>query len=465
MAQPERLTPLDASFLYLERPAMHMHVAALSVFDPSTRPAGDLRFEDVRGVFADRLHLAPRFRHKVRTVPLNVALPVWVEDPHFDLDFHMRRAALPTPGGRRELTDYVQRILSRPLDRSRPLWELYVIEGLEDGHVATLLKVHHAMIDGLAGVQLAAALWDLSPAAPPTPPAPAWVPEPEPTSEDLLREAVEELATHPVRALTDAIETARRQPALAALNVGSVLSGVRSILDMGTRPTSSLDVEIGSNRRFAIADAPLQLFKDVKNALGGTVNDVVLTAVAGALHRLLRSRGEPTRGRTLRVLAPVSVRASGDRTIGNRVAPALVDIPVGTMGAKRRLAQVRAGTEHLKSSMMAMSADTIISLGAYAPGGLLAAAARAASLGPWFNLVVSNIPGPQQPMYLAGARLVASYPAMPLNRNSALSIACSSLGGTMAFGVTADWDAMPDVGVVADGMEEALDELAKVAGA
>jgi len=170
MTPPERLTPLDASFLYLERPAMHMHVAALSIFDPSTRPDGRLRFEDVEEVFASRLHLAPRFRHKVRTVPLNLALPVWVEDPHFDLDFHLRRAAVPSPGGRHELTGYVQRILSRPLDRSRPLWELYVLEGLEDGHVATLLKVHHAMIDGLAGVQLAAALWDLSPEAPPTPP-------------------------------------------------------------------------------------------------------------------------------------------------------------------------------------------------------------------------------------------------------------------------------------------------------
>lgn len=465
MAPPERLTPLDASFLYLERPAMHMHVAALSIFDPSTRPDGRLRFEDVREVFARRLHLAPRFRHKVRAVPFNLSLPVWVEDPHFDLDFHVRRAAVPSPGGHHEVTEYAGRILSRPLDRSRPLWELYVLEGLADGHVATLLKVHHAMIDGLAGVQLAAALWDLSPETPSTPPAPAWAPQPEPTSQDLLRDAVEVLTTHPVRALTDAVETARQQPALAALNVGSVLSGIRSILDMGTRPTSSLDVEIGSSRRFAIADAPLQRFKDVKNALGGTVNDVVLASVAGALHRLLRARREPTRGRTLRVLTPVSVRAAGDRTMGNRVAPALVDIPVGAMGAKRRLAEVRKATEHLKSSMMAMSADTIISLGAYAPGGLLAAAARAASLGPWFNLVVSNIPGPQQPMYLAGARLVASYPALPLNRNSALSIACSSLGGTMAFGVTADWDTMPDVELLANGIEDALEELGKAAGA
>jgi WS/DGAT/MGAT family acyltransferase len=464
MAPPERLTPLDASFLYLERPAMHMHVAALSVFDPSTRTDGRLRFEDAEAVMASRIHMAPRFRHRVRPIPLNLGLPVWVDDPHFDLDFHLRRAAVPSPGGRRELTEYVQRILSRPLDRTKPLWEMYVIEGLEDGHVATLLKIHHAMIDGISGMHLAAALWDLSPEVPPIPPAPTWEPEPEPSAEDLLRGTMEELATHPMRALGDAVEFARRQPAIAALNVGTVLSGVRSVLDMGARPVSPFDVEIGPNRRFAIAEAPLRRLKDVKDSLGGTVNDVVLASVGGALHELLRARKEPTRGRSLRAMVPVSVRAPGDATLGNRVAPALVDIPVGAMGAKRRLAEVRKGTEHLKSSMMALSADTIISLGAYAPGGLLAAAARAASLGPFFNLVVSNIPGPQQPMFFAGARLVASYPSMPLNRNSALSIACTSLGGTMAFGVTGDWDAMPDIDVLALGIERSLDELAKAAG-
>ncbi len=462
---PERMTPLDASFLYLERPAMHMHVAGLSIFDPSTRPGGRLRFGDVEAVMASRLHLAPRFRHKVRFVPMNLGLPVWVDDPSFDLDFHLRRSALPSPGGRDELTEYAARVLSRPLDRTKPLWEMYFIEGLEDGLVATLLKVHHAMIDGISGMHLAAALWDLSPDPAPIAPPPAWKPEPEPSSDDLVRGLVDELRTHPVRAFTDAVEFARRQPAVAALNVGSVLSGVRSVLDMGARPTSPFNVEIGPNRRFSIASAQLERLKEIKRALGGTVNDVVLAAVGGALHEMLRARKEPTRGRTLRVMVPVSVRASGDATLGNRVAPALVDIPVGAMGAKRRLAEVRKGTEHLKSSMMALSADTIIGLGAYAPGGLLAAAARAASLGPFFNLVVSNIPGPQEPMYFAGARLVASYPSMPLNRNSALSIACSSLGGTIAFGVTGDWDAMPDIGALAGGIEHSLDDLAKAAGA
>jgi WS/DGAT/MGAT family acyltransferase len=239
---------------------------------------------------------------------------------------------------------------------------------------------------------------------------------------------------------------------------------VQSLFGMGSRPESSLDVRIGPNRRFAMTEAPFQRFKDVKDSLGGTVNDVVLTAVAGALHRLLAARHEPTQGRTMRVMVPVSVRGSGDGPLGNRVAPAFVDLPVGRMGPKRRLALVRESTQHLKESMMAMGADAIIGLGAFAPGGLLAAAARAMSRRPWFNLVVSNIPGPQQPMYLAGARVIASYPGMPLGENSALSIACTSLGGTMAFGLTADWDGMPDLDELATALDASMEELAKVAG-
>ncbi|MGH2529142.1 MAG: WS/DGAT/MGAT family O-acyltransferase [Actinomycetota bacterium] len=461
---PERLTALDASFLYLERPAMHMHVAALSVFDPSTRPDGRLRSEDVAGVIASRIHLATRFRQKVMMVPGNVALPVWVDDPRFDLGFHVRRAGLPSPGGRRELTDYAQRVLSRPLDRTKPLWELYLIEGLEGGHVAALLKVHHAIFDGVSGMQLAAAVYDLEPVPPKPPPALPWNPEPEPGPADLLREAVLGQLTHPVRAFVNAVDQVVRAPATTAFGLGVIATGVRSIFDMGARPTSPLDVRIGPNRRFAMTEAPLQRFKDVKDALGGTVNDVVLTVVAGALHDVLKARKEPTRGRTLRVMVPVSVRASGEGGAGNRVAPAFVDVPVGAMSPKRCLAEVRKGTRHLKESMMAMGADAIISLGAYAPGGLLAGAARLVSRGAWFNLVVSNIPGPQQPMYLAGARLVASYPSMPLGENSALSIACSSLGGTMAFGLTGDWDGMPDIHSLALAIDESLDQLRKAAG-
>jgi diacylglycerol O-acyltransferase len=461
---PERFTALDASFLYLERPAMHMHVAGLSVFDPSSRLDGRLRYDDVARVIASRIHLAPRFRRKVLMVPGHLGLPVWVDDPHFDLEFHVRRSALPSPGGRRELTDSVQRVLSRPLDRTKPLWELYVIEGLEDGHVATLLKVHHAMIDGISGMQLAAVLYDVNPEPPEPPVASAWNPEPEPARADLVREAIFHQLTHPVQAVIDGLDQVLQAPAMTALGLGAIASGVGSIFGMGARPPSPFDVRIGPNRRFAMTEAPLQRFRDVKDALGGTVNDVVLTVVAGALHELLKARREPTRGRTLRVMVPVSVRAGTDDGAGNRVAPAFVDMPVGTMSPKRRLAEVRKGTRFLKDSMMALGADAIIGLGAYAPGGLLAAAARAVSRGRWFNLVVSNIPGPQQALYLAGARLVASYPSMPLGENSALSIACSSLGGVMAFGLTGDWDGVPDIHTLASAIDDSLEEICKAAG-
>jgi WS/DGAT/MGAT family acyltransferase len=326
------------------------------------------------------------------------------------------------------------------------------------------MKVHHATIDGLSGMALAAAMYDLAPEATDASPPPAWRPEPVPSPSDLLGDAVRDLARHPIDALTALVENVRRSPELAALGLGSVVSGVRSILDMGTRPASSFDVRVGPNRRFAMTEAPVHRFKEIKDALGGTVNDVVLAAVGAALHTLLRERHEPVKDRTLRVMVPVSVRGAGDGPLGNRVAPAFVDLPVGRMGPKRRLALVREGTRHLKESMMAMGADAIIGLGAFAPGGLLAAAARLASRGPWFNLVVSNIPGPQQPMYLAGARLVASYPSMPLGENAALSVACSSLAGTMAFGLTADWDAMPDLDRLATALDDALAELAKAAG-
>jgi len=440
-----------------------MHVSGLAVFDPSTRADGRLSFRDVEGVIASRIHLAPKLRRRVLEVPGHVALPVWADDRNFDLGFHLRHAALPAPGGRAELTDFVQRVLSRPLDRSKPLWELYVIEGLEHEHVATIMKVHHAVIDGISGMQIAMGFYDLTPEPPADRMPPPWTPEEEPTTAELLRAGIEHQLTHPASALADAARSLVRAPGGAALDVSIVASGVRSMLGMGARPRSPFDTTIGPNRRFAITDAPLQMYKDVKNALGGTVNDVVLTVVAGGIHRLLRDRRVPTKGVTLRVMVPVSVRTENERG-GNRVAPAFVDVPVGAMSPKRRLAIVRESTATLKESMMAMSADAIIGLGAYAPGGMLAAAARAASRGPWFNLVVSNIPGPQVPLYLAGARLVANYPSMPLGRNSALSIACTSLGGTMAFGLTADWDALPDVDALAIAMEDSLAELAKSAG-
>lgn len=460
---PERLTALDASFLYLERPAAHMHVAALSLFDASTRTGRPLRFEDVRVTIGSRLQLAPRLRKKVVHVPMGLALPVWVDDEGFDLDLHVRRAAVPSPGGRHELMALVQESLSRPLDRSRPLWELVVIEGLEDDHVATLMKVHHALMDGLSGIQIASAMYDVEPTPEDAVRPQAWQPEPEPSVVELVADAGRDTLTHPIRAGAHVIDVARRALDEVLAQVGDVASGVREIVDLGARPSSPFDVRVGPNRRFATTEAPFERFRALKSGLGGTVNDVVLAVVGGALHRLLAERGVPTRGLELRVMVPVSVRAAGD-PFGNRIAPGFVDLPVGAMRPARRLALVRARTEHLKSSSMVMSVDAIIGLGAYAPAALLSAAARAVSTAPWFNLVVSNVPGPQRPLFLSGAPLVASYPSMPLGPTSGLSIACTSLGGTMAFGLTADWNAVPDVDRLALALDESVAEFSKAAG-
>jgi WS/DGAT/MGAT family acyltransferase len=459
-----RLSGQDAAFLYLERPTMHMHVAGLSVLDPSTRPDGRVRAEDLAEVITSRLHLVPRFRQKVVFVPGNLARPVWVDDEDFDIEFHLRRAALPPPGGRRELADYVQRVHARPLDRSKPLWESYFIEGLEDGLVAILTKVHHAMIDGISGVDIATVLFDFS--AEPQILAPEqWTPEPEPSRMQLLADAAKEQVANPVGAITGAAQTIVRTPAAAVRGLGAVAGGVRDLLGMGTPPRGPFDRAVGSGRRFAMTEAPVYRFKEIKDALGGTVNDVVLTVVAGGLHKLLRARRDSTRDRSLRAMVPVSVRAEAEKmALGNRVSMIFVDLPVGRMSPEKRLSEVREKTKGIKDSMMAVGAESIMNLGTWAPPTLHALAARLVSRGHWFNLVISNVPGPQMPMYIAGARLLVNYPVMPLAENVGLSIAVTSLAGTMGFGFTGDWDAIPEIHDLALYTEEALDELAKAAG-
>ncbi|MBA3764167.1 MAG: wax ester/triacylglycerol synthase family O-acyltransferase [Actinobacteria bacterium] len=458
---PERLSSLDASFLYLETPAVHMHVAGVSVFDP--RDDGPLTYDDVQRVVEARLHLVPRLRQRVLSVPFGLARPLWIDDDRFDLDFHLRRAAIPSPGGRFHLERAVGRVLSRPLDPSKPLWELYVFEGLAERRTAVLLKLHHALSDGISGMAIASALFDLAPDAPiGTPPAAPWKARPSPTREDLVREAAQDLVLHPIEAVGHAIGA----PVRTLHALAETFAGVRDVVDMGAPPAGPFDTEVGPARRFAMAESSFARIREIKRVLGGTVNDVVLTAVAGGLHDLLEHRGDDTRGGTLRVMVPVSIRTKAERgEVGNRVAPAVVDVPVGPLRARTRLQRVRRATAQLKDSSMAVGADTIIGLGAYAPPALHSMAARLASRGRWFNLVVSNVPAPQVPLYLAGAPLVANYPSMPLGERSGLSIACTSLAGTMAFGLTADWDSLPDVEVLARGIESAVDELEKAAAA
>jgi WS/DGAT/MGAT family acyltransferase len=455
----ERLTALDASFLYLEKPGVHMHVAGLSIFGP--REDGiSLTYDDVERVVEARLRLAPRLRRKLRAVPGNISRPVWVDDDRFDLDFHLRRASVPSPGGRFELERAVGRVVSRPLDRTKPLWELYVFEDLAEGRTAILLKLHHAMADGIGVMMIWSALFDLAPDVPLGAPEEAWSPEPAPPFEELILDAVEEVVLHPIQSFTHVV----KQPRILAQTATATADALRIVAGMGTPPRGPFDGKVGPNRRFATAERPFEVFRKIKDSLGGTVNDVVLTAVAGGVHELLAQRGEPTKGKTLRAMVPVSVRSPGESgDIGNRVAPIFVDVPVGKMAARTRLRRVRAGTARIKDSGMAVGADTIIGLGAYAPPALHATAARLIAQARWCNLVVSNIPAPQVPLYLAGAPLEASYPAMNLKEDCGLSVACTSAAGTMAFGLTADWDRVPDLDVLTIGIESAIDELEKAA--
>jgi WS/DGAT/MGAT family acyltransferase len=452
----ERLSGLDASFLYLEKPGVHMHVAGLSLFGPR-QDGSFLTYDDVERVVEARLRLAPRLRRKLRQVPGNLSRPVWVDDDRFDLDFHLRHASVPSPGGRFELERAVGRVLSRPLDRTKPLWELYVFEDLSEDRTAILLKLHHAMADGIGGMMIASALFDLSPDAPLGAADEVWSPEPAPHVQDLILDAAEDVLLHPIQGLSHMA----RQPRLLAETVAATVGALRTVAGMGAPPRGPFDGRVGPNRRFATAERPFEMFRSIKQGLGGTVNDVVLTVVAGGVHALLESRGEPTRGRTLRAMVPVSVRSPGESgDIGNRIAPVFVDVPIGRMAAGGRPGGRRAAAARIKDSGMAVGADTIIGLGAYAPPALHATAARLIAQARWCNIVVSNIPAPQVPLYLAGAPMEASYPAMNLKEDCGLSIACTSAAGTMAFGLTADWDRVPDIDVLARGIESAIDELA-----
>jgi WS/DGAT/MGAT family acyltransferase len=448
----------------METPSVHQHVGGLAILDPSSRADGVLSYEALLNVVGSRLHLVPRFRQKVLFPPFSLARPVWVDDPGFDVTFHIRRAALPAPGGRRELIDQVQRVISRPLDRTKPMWELYLIEGMEGGMVALLTKVHHAMIDGIAAMDIASMLFDFVP-EPHIPNSPPWHPEPEPTRPELMAEAIRDQIRNPLRGAVEAVRRGMAAPNRALREITQTLEGVGKLLGAGIAPPSPFNRPAGPNRRFAMMEAPVRTLKDVKRALGGTVNDVVLATVAGAMHRLFRHRGLPTKGRVLRTMVPVSIRTNGDSSaLGNRVSSLFVDLPIGPMGAKRRLATIEATTRHLKHSTQAVGAEFLMNIGIWAPPTIHGMAARLAARGRLINLVVSNVPGPQVPMYIGGARLMAQYPIMPIAENMGLSIACTSLAGTMAFGITADWDTLPDVEVVAMAMDESLAELRKAAG-
>jgi WS/DGAT/MGAT family acyltransferase len=461
----QRLASVDAAFLEMEQPGLPMHVGGLFVFDapPDLEEGRASEFARFLELVRSRLHLVPRYRQKLITPPLGLGNPVWVDDPEFDLSYHVRHAALPAPGSTGQLTEYAARILSRQLDRARPLWELYVIEGLEHGRFAILAKSHHAMIDGLAGMDIATVMLDLAPdGSDQLPPPRAWSPRATPSTRDLAREAVRDLATSP----TALLETGRRAaetPAKSATRAIEVGHGVLSMARVNLArpaPRSLLNQRPGKHRRLAIQRIALDDVKVVKDAFATTVNDVVLAAVADATGRYLRHRGERTDRLWLRAMVPVSTRTASDaHALGNRVVSVFVDLPMAEMDPVERLRICHDAMAEVKSSHHAVGAGFLVGMTQFAPPTLHAMASRAAARSRLFNFLVTNVPGPQAPIYCLGARLLGAFPFTPLAATQAYAVGVTSIDGWLNVGVTADYRTLPDIERVTGYLVAAVAEL------
>jgi WS/DGAT/MGAT family acyltransferase len=463
MAHSDRLTALDAGFLHLERGGAHMHVASILVFVGD--PPG---YDELVGALDARLHLVPRYRQKLAHVPLGQGRPVWIDDPHFNVRYHVRHSALPEPGSDEQLKRLAARQFARPLDRTKPLWELSLVEGLEGAtRFAIVAKTHHALVDGVSGVDVTSVLFDTAPD--PTPPAREprrWVPRPEPPDAELLAQALLERATVPAEAARN-LRALTRAPRRALAEAGERLVGLGAMAWAGMRPAppTPFNVPIGPHRRYTWVDADLPRFKAIKDALGGTLNDAVLAAVALALGRFLRRRGEATDGVVLKAMVPVSVRADAERgALGNRVAAMWAPLPVAERDPQAVFAEVSDAMRGLKESGQAVGAVALTSLADFAPPTILSQAARLQARQRLFNLVVTNVPGPQVPLYLLGRRLERFYPVVPLARNQALGIAIMSYDGRLGFGLLGDYDAMPDLEALAHDLERAIADLERAAG-
>jgi diacylglycerol O-acyltransferase len=461
VANRDRLTGLDSSFLHLERDVAHMHVAGCTIFEGKAPT-----HKELLEAIDSRLHLVPRYRQRLGFVPLQQGRPVWVDDPHFKLAYHVRHTALPRPGGDEELRRLAGRVFSQALDRSRPLWELWLVEGLEKNRFALLSKTHHALVDGISGVDIATVLFDTSPEPMPVaPPEQEWIPRPLPSGAQLLADALLERATVPAE-VARGLRAALRGPRQVAERVGTALAGFGALAWAGMQPAppSPFNVKIGPHRRFTWVRGDLTQFKAVKNALGGTVNDVVLAVVTGALGRYMRLHNEPT-DEMLKAMVPVSVRADVERgALGNRVAAMWAPLPVGITDPVQRLLTISQAMEGVKESGQAVGAQVLTGLSGFAPPTILAQAARLQARQRLFNLVVTNIPGPQFPLYMLGRELEAIYPMVPLAENTALGIAIMSYDGQLNFGLTADFDALSDVETLAEGLHSSIEELVAAAG-
>jgi diacylglycerol O-acyltransferase / wax synthase len=465
MANPDRLSALDSAFLQLEENSTaHMHVASVMVFEGEAPALSEL----IDHVLS-RLHLVPRYRQRLAHVPYGQGRPVWADDPHFNPRYHIRHTALPRPADDDALTQLAGRLFSQRLDRSKPLWEIWLVDRLSGDRFALIAKAHHALVDGISGVDITTVLFDAAPdpLAVPQPPA-VWSARPLPGKAKLLGEALVERATVPremVRSVRALVRTPGRAIARVSRDVASIgATTLTAVKDPA--PASPFNVDIGPHRRCAFLDADLAKLKAVKDTLGGTLNDVVLTSVSLALGRYLRRHGECTEGVTLKALVPVSVRADSERgALGNRVAAMWAPLPVDIEDPAECLAKVTQEMKGVKKSGQAIGAQVLTNLAGFAPPTILSQAARLQARQPFFNLVVTNVPGPQFPLYLLSRRMLVLYPVVPLARRQALGIAVMSYDGHLGFGLLGDYDALPDLGTLAKDLSQSIGALTRAARA
>jgi diacylglycerol O-acyltransferase / wax synthase len=437
-----------------------MHVGGIMIFEGPPPDYEDL-LEHIRG----RLHLVPRFRQKLAYPPAPTGRPFWIDDPAFNLEYHVRHSALPSPGSEEQLRNMAARVFSQKLDRTKPMWELWMVQGLTRKRFALINKTHHALVDGVAGVDIATVLFDVKPVPEPSHPEHDWVPDPAPSGAQLLAKDVEGLTRTPVgllRRLGQAVEHPRE--ALHRLGEAAEALGEIGWNFANPAPEVPLNTAIGSHRRFEWVRSDLAQFKQVKDALGGTVNDVVLAVVSGAMRRWLRSRGIRTEGLELRAQVPVSIRAAEQRgQTGNQIVALRAPVPVYVADPIKRLQVVRQSMEGVKQSKQALGAEVISRFNDFAPPTLLAQSARVNFSTRLFNLVVTNVPGPQMPLYVLGRELEDIFPVGFLPPHQALFVAIMSYNGEINFGLLGDYDAMYDLGAFADAIEASLAELVEAA--
>ena len=462
VTNPDRLSGLDASFLALEERGAHMHVGSVLLFEGEA-PV----YPDFVAQLERRLSLVPRYRQKLAFPPLVQSRPVWIDDPHFNAGYHVRHTALPHPAGEQELRRLAGRVFAQQLDRSKPLWELWLVDRVGADRFAIIAKTHHCLVDGISGVDVTTVLFDLDrePQSPPASTEP-WVPRPEPTRAALLADALVERAAGPV-GLARAAAAAATRPQAALAAGRAALAGVAALTQagLGGAPRSPLNVKIGPHRRFAWVDGDLATFKAVKNALGGTVNDVVLAVVAGALRSHFLAHDYDTEA-DLKAMVPVSVRADSERgALGNKVAAVYAPLPIGLEDPIARFRAVHEAMRGLKESGQAVGAETITALADFAPPTILSQAARIQSVQRFFNVTVTNVPGPQFPLFLLGRQLSRLYPLVPIVENAALGVAIMSYNARIDFGLVSDYDALPDLDDLAAALDAAIAELAGAAGA